>query len=69
MRASTRETAMSRVTIRTSPRNSLTFLREADYHRHMRNELPEGYRPTRFQRRFDRNQLRFLMQLLPSGKG
>ncbi len=69
MSASTRGTATSRVTIRTGPRNSLTFLREADYHRHMRNELPEGYRPTRFQRRFDRNQLRFLMQLLPSGKG
>ena len=69
MSASTRGTVTSRVTIRTSPRNSITFLRESDANRHLRNELPEGYRPNRFQRRFDRNQLRFLMQLLPGGIG
>ena len=69
MRASTRGSATSRVTIKTSPRNSLTFLRASDAGRYARNELPEGYRPTRFQRRFSRDQLRFLIQLLEGGKG
>ena len=63
-----RGTATSRVTIRTGPRTTVTFLREADHRRHERGELPEGYIPTHFQRRFDRNQLRFLMQILEGGK-
>jgi hypothetical protein len=68
MRASTRETAMSRVTIRTSPRNSLTFLRDADYRRHLLGLTPEGYRPTLGQMRLTRNELRFMLRLIPGGK-
>ncbi len=69
MRASTRETATSRVTIRTSPRHRLTFLRDADYRRHMLGLPPDGYRPTLGQHRYTRQDLRFLLQLLPGGKG
>jgi hypothetical protein len=69
MTASTRGTATSRVTIRTSPRNSLTFLRDQDYRRHLLGLTPEGYRPTLGQMRLTRNELRFVIQLLPGGKG
>ncbi len=68
MRASTREATTSRVTIRTSPRNSLTFLRDQDYRRHMLGLIPDGYRPTLGQMRLTRNELRFIIQLLPGGK-
>ena len=68
MRASTRETAMSRVTIKTSPRNSLTFLKDADYRRHMLGLEPEGYRPTLGQLRLTRDDLRFMIRVIPGGK-
>lgn len=68
MSATTRGSAMSRVTIRTGPRNSLTFLRDQDYRRHMLGLEPEGYRPTLGQMRLTRDELRFVIQLLPGGK-
>jgi hypothetical protein len=68
MRASTRGLATSRVTIRTSPRNSLTFLREREYRRHQRGQRPEGYRPTRFQRRYSSDELRAVLHVLVGGK-
>ncbi len=69
MSATTRGSATSRVTIKTSPRNSLTFLRDQDYRRHLLGLTPEGYRPTLGQMRLTRNELRFMMRLLPGGKG
>lgn len=68
MHASTRETATSRVTIRIGQRNSLTFLRDADYRRHMLGLEPKGYRPTLGQLRLTRDDLRFIMRVLPGGK-
>lgn len=68
MSASTRGSATSRVTIRTGPRNTLTFMRDQDYRRHMLGLTPEGYRPTLGQMRLTRNELRFVIQLLLGGK-
>jgi len=69
MSANTRGCATSRVTIRTGPRNTLTFMRDQDYRRHMLGLTPEAYRPTLGQMRYSRAQLRFLLQLLAGGRG
>ncbi len=68
MRTATRGTATSRVTIKTSPHSSLTFLKDADYRRHMLGLEPEGYRPTLGQMRLTRDDLRFMLRVIPGGK-
>ncbi len=68
MSAITRGTATSRVTIRTGQRNSLTFLRDADYRRHMLGLEPEGYRPSLGQLRLTHDDLRFMLRVIPGGK-
>jgi hypothetical protein len=68
MSATTRETAMSHVTIRTGHCSSLTFLKDADYRRHMLGLEPEGYRPTLGQMRLTRDDLRFMLRVIPGGK-
>lgn len=69
MRATPRGSATSAVTITTVTNRRLTFLHEADYRRHQRGQRPEGYRPTRFQRRYNQTELRAVLHVLPGGKG
>ena len=69
MSATPRGSATSAATITTATNRHLTFLHESDYRRHRRGQHPQGYRPTRFQRRYSSDELRVVLHVLPGGKG